>query len=651
MLEHLSPSQHRTVAAMAEAIAPPCAHLPIDAQQAGVADALDDLLGLCEPSSRRRIGLLATAMRLAPLAAGQWRTFAALPRPRREAYLRRALSGRRWDHDVAMTLRTLCEMLYAGEPRFREHVGDFNEPFKQGVPVPAETPLPVIQYPELGSGATLDCDVVIVGSGAGGATIARELAQAGIEVVLVEEGGPVERADFDGRVLHRIVKYYRDNGFTATLGGSVIPVPMGRVVGGTTVVNSGTCLRAPESLLDEWATEHGAELASPEAMGPPYDALAERLNIQPVADDVMGNNGIVVRRGAEELGLHSHPIPRPVRGCAGTGQCGFGCPRDAKQAMHLTHLPQAVERGARIYARCEVDRLLMKGARATGVSARIRDANGRPTGHILTVRAKAVFLCAGALITPVLLRRHGLGRSGGAVGRHLRIHPGSGITGRFSEVINGWQGVMQSYAIDEKLHEGILLEATFPPLGMSYSAGSLPGIGDEHAKLLSEYPHMASIGSIVSDTGSGTVRDLPVLGPTMLYRMSAEDVRRTIRATALAARVLFAAGAREVYPGLPALPVLRSPAEADALEQRSFTARDVKVSAYHPMGTARMGRDPSRSACDPSGRVHEAENVYVADTSLFPGSTHVNPQYTLMALCLNIAQRFLDAWPAGARRP
>jgi choline dehydrogenase-like flavoprotein len=632
---------------MAEAIAPPGSQLPVDANQVGVADALDDVLNRCDPPRRRRIKLLATALRLAPLAAGQWRTFAALPRERREAYLRRALSGRRWDHDVATALRTLCEMLYAADPRFREHVGDLNEPFKQGLPVPAETSLAVIQHPEIAAGATLDCDVVIVGSGAGGATVARELARAGIDVVVVEEGGPVERDDFSGKTLDRILKYYRDNGFTATLGGPVIPVPMGSVVGGTTVVNSGTCLRAPDFILDDWLRTHGAELAAPEAIGPQYDLLAERLNIQPVTDDIMGNNGLVVRRGAEALGLRSQPIPRPVRDCAGTGQCGFGCPRDAKQAMHLTLLPEAVERGARIYARCRVDRLIMKGKRATGVRARIQDAQGRATGHTLTVRAKAVFLCAGALITPILLGRARLGRSSGAVGNHLRIHPGSGITAKFSEVIHGWQGVMQSFAIDDKLHEGILLEATFPPLGMSYSAASLPGVGDEHAKLLSEYPHMASIGSIVSETGTGKVRDLPVLGPTMLYRLEAEDVRRTIRATVLAARVLFAAGAREVYPGLPAVPVLRSTGEADALEQRSFTARDLKVSAYHPMGTARMGGDPARSVCDPSGRVHETENVYVADTSLFPGSTHVNPQYTLMALCLNLAERFIDRWPVS----
>jgi choline dehydrogenase-like flavoprotein len=589
--------------------------------------------------------LLVTALRLAPVLKGKGSTFPNLERERREAYLREALARPSWDHDVVVGLRSLCEMVYAGDPRFRQHVGDFNEPYKTGVPVPPETELRVIHHPELRTSTTVDCDVVIVGSGAGGSIIARELAHAGIDVVVVEEGGPVSRDDFGGPPLHRVVKYYRDNGFTSTRGTPIIPIPMGRVVGGTPVVNSGTCLRAPDAVLHEWAEIHGATLAAPDVLGQAYDDVARRLNIQPVADDIIGNNGRVVRRGAEELKLRAQPIPRPVRDCAGTGQCGFGCPRDAKQSMHLTYLPDAVHRGARIYGLCKVDRLTLKGGRASGVVARILDEQRRSTGHKLTVRARAVFLCAGAIYTPWLLMRHGLGKKSRAVGRYLRIHPGSGTTGKFEETINGWQGVMQSFGIDEYLDEGVLLEATFPPLGMTYSAAALPSVGEEHAALLRDYPHMASIGSIVSDTSAGRVRSRPGASPLMLYRMNARDVQRTVRAISIAARVLFAAGAIEVYPGVPAVPILRSLREVGDFEQRPWTAKHLKVAAFHPMGTARMGADPAHSVCDPSGRVHGVENLYVGDTSLFPGSPHVNPQFTLMALCRNLAHRFAGAWP------
>ena len=131
----------------------------------------------------------------------------------------------------------------------------------------------------------------------------------------------------------------------------------------------------------------------------------------------------------------------------------------------------------------------------------------------------------------------------------------------------------------------------------------------------------------------------------MLYRMNPRDVRRTVQAISLAARVLFAAGALEVYPGVPSVPVLRSVREVDDFERKSWRAKELKVAAFHPMGTARMGADPARSVCDPSGRVHDVENLYVGDTSLFPGSPHVNPQFTLMALCRNLAHRFAEGWP------
>jgi choline dehydrogenase-like flavoprotein len=310
--------------------------------------------------------------------------------------------------------------------------------------------------------------------------------------------------------------------------------------------------------------------------------------------------------------------------------------------MHLTYLPDAVRRGARIYGLCKVDRLLIEGRRVTGVVASILDEQRHATGQRLTVRARAVFLCAGAIHTPALLLRHGLGRGSRAVGRHLRIHPASGVTGKFEETVNGWQGVMQPFAIEEYVSEGILLEAVFPPLGMTYSSAALPGVGEEHAALLADYPHMASIGSVVSDTGSGRVRSVPGGSSIMLYRMSPRDVRRAVRAISLGARVLFAAGALEVYPGVPAVPVLRSLGEVDDFEKRSWTARHLKVAAFHPLGTARMGTDPAHSVCDPSGRVHDVENLYIGDTSLFPGSPHANPQFTLMALCRNLAHRFAE---------
>lgn len=650
MPAQLSRGQHATIAAVADAVAPPDCGLAVSARDVDVAGALETLLADFAPSTRRMVRLMTAAVRYDPLLRGRLATFNRLPASEREAALRRMLDQPGLTHEAAVALRALCDMVFAGDGRFREAVGDDGAPAKPDEPLPPETDLPVIQHPELSADTTVECDVAIVGSGAGGATIARELAAAGLDVAVIEEGGPAHRSDFHGPPLDRIAAHYRDNGMTVTVGTPSIPVPMGCAVGGTTVVNSGTCLRAPDAVLEDWARRHGVKLAAPEAMSAAYDLVAERLNIQPVGDAIMGNNGRLVTRGAEELGLHPRPIPRPTRGCAGQGQCCCGCPRDAKQAMHLTHLPAAVADGARIYARCRVDTLYVNGRWATSVSARILDAAGRPTGHRLAVRAKAIFLCAGALWTPVLLARHGLGRASGQLGRNLRIHPGSGVTARFAERVDGWRGVMQSVSVDDRLDDGVLLEATFPPLGLSYSAGGLPGVGAEHAALLGQYAYMASIGSIVSDTSAGRVRVVPGLGPIMQYRMNATDAGRTASAIALASRILFAAGAQEVYTGVAAAPILRTVGDVAAFEATAWAPRDLKVSAYHPMGTARMGEDPRDAVCDATGRVHGTDNLYVADTSLFPNSTRVNPQFTLMALCLNLARRFLEDWPGVAAR-
>ncbi|MFQ5417900.1 MAG: GMC family oxidoreductase N-terminal domain-containing protein, partial [Myxococcota bacterium] len=255
------PARRATLTALADAVAPRCAHLPMSSAALGVVEALDALVGSFDARSRWMVKGLVTALHFAPLASGTARTFPRLSREECEAFLRRALARPGGVHDVVTNVRALYEMIFTGHPRFREHVGDRGEPFKLGLPVPEEVPLATIRHPELSASTTVESDVVVVGSGAGGATVARVFAEAGLDVVIVEEGGPPERSDFAGPVLDRLVKYCRQNGLTTTLGAPPIPVPMGRVVGGTTVMNSGTCLRAPDQVLNDWARVHGIDMA------------------------------------------------------------------------------------------------------------------------------------------------------------------------------------------------------------------------------------------------------------------------------------------------------------------------------------------------------------------------------------------------------
>jgi choline dehydrogenase-like flavoprotein len=256
----------------------------------------------------------------------------------------------------------------------------------------------------------------------------------------------------------------------------------------------------------------------------------------------------------------------------------------------------------------------------------------------LRVHARAVVLAAGAIFTPALLQRQKLCTASGQLGRNLVIHPAVGTTARFDEELRAWKGVMQNHHVDELIHDGILLEATFPPPGLGYSAGSLPGAGREQKELFADYPHMAAAGSVISDQGVGRVRALGG-GVLIRYDLAETDARKIVRGIALAARIFFAAGAKRVYPMLPGLPAIDSPDDVQLIEEGRWKPGELKVSAYHPMGTARMGADPRSSVTDGFGQTHDVPGLWVLDASLVPASTVVNPQITVMALAARGARR------------
>src|SRR5439155_18537801 len=227
---------------------------------------------------------------------------------------------------------------------------------------------------------------------------------------------------------------------------------------------------------------------------------------------------------------------------------------------------------------------------------------------------RGVVIAAGAPFTPGLLARSGY-RSR-ALGRNLRVHPDTAVVGMFDERIEGWRGVMQSYLVDALASRGILLEATFPPPGLGYAEAGMRLTAAERKNLLARTPNMVVIGTLVSDTASGRVRSLgPGRTPLMWYSLSRTDARRTLEGMLLAARILFAAGATEVYPLLSGAGGLGSPAEARECLERTWPPAALRLSAYHPMGTVRMGADPG-GALDDARRVRGADRLVVTDASV-----------------------------------
>jgi choline dehydrogenase-like flavoprotein len=493
----------------------------------------------------------------------------------------------------------------------------------------------IIQSKELNADVSEKVDVCIIGSGAGGAVMAKELSEGGHSVVVVEEGGYFTRKDFNQKILDAFALMYRDFGFTTTLGIPSIPIPTGRCVGGTTVINSGTCFRVPDYILKKWEKDFGLEGLTSESLRPSFERVEEIISVAPVSLEVMGKNALVFKRGAEALGLKGGAIPRNSRDCRGCGVCAFGCPSDAKQAMHLTYLPLASQLGAKVYANCRAERILTEQGKARGVEGVFLDQKTNKKAYKMKVEARMVVLAANALFSPALLLRNKLANSSGQVGKNLRIHPASRAAALFDEEIEGWKGVPQSYYVDEYFEEGIMLEGIFTP--PSYGAANVPFIGKELKELMKDYRHFAAFGVMVSDTSRGRVRIDRKGRPLITYRMNREDARKMNRGVAIISEIFFAAGAKKVFPFLPDLPEINAREEVDKIRKRKAKATDFGMMAFHPMGTCRMGRNPKKSVVNSHCESHDVAHLFICDGSVFPSSLGVNPQLTIMAFATHTA--------------
>ncbi len=488
-------------------------------------------------------------------------------------------------------------------------------------------------------------EVVVIGSGAGGAVVARELAARGRDVALVEEGGFFTGKDFTGDPRTMIDLLYRNRGLTGAFGRPTIPIPLGRCVGGTTTINSGTCYRTPDYVLDDWAARFGVAGAREADLRPYFERVEAEINVRPVPDDTYGRNSRLFERGAAALGYTGARIPRNERGCLGTGVCAFGCPQDAKQATHVSYVPRALADGARLFTRCRVDRILLSAGRAVGVVGRFVDGNDRDTGHELRLLARHVVIACGALLTPALLERSAVPDPSGRRGRNLHIHPATRVGALFDEEVRGWEEVPQAYNVDHFTREGIFIQGQFVPPAMAGPA--LPGVGAAHKTLMARYRHLGSFGALISDESAGRVRAGGGRWPRVTYQLGSADAHRLARAIGLTAEIFFAAGAREVYSGVHSQPVLRTIDEARALQGATPAAVDLEMMAFHPQGTARMGEDPRVAVTDSVGRVHGTPGLWVGDASLFPSSCKVNPQLTIMALATRLAEHLAAELPAA----
>jgi choline dehydrogenase-like flavoprotein len=475
-----------------------------------------------------------------------------------------------------------------------------------------------------------ECDVAIVGSGAGGAVAAATLAEAGLDVLVLEAGDHYNRENYPADRLEAITELYRDAGLTIAAGRPPIPVPVAKAIGGTTVINSGTCFRPPDAILENWRAEHGVSWAGD--LDEDYAEAEEFLRVTQLDPERMGRNGQLAMEGAEALGASGAPIHRNAGNCVQCSSCPYGCEIDAKRGMHVSYLPRAVAAGARVRAGVEAQRILVEDGRAVGLACSVRDAGGRDRAYEVRAR-RAVIAAGGAFGTPELLLRSALG--GDQVGRNFHIHPACWVGARYEEEVRGWEGVMQSFYVDQWEPQGVLLEATFTPL--AFGGAWLAGTGAEHQRSLLEFGHVGSIGVHLCDRSQGRVGLGNDGAIRASYKLTREDADRIHYGIARAAEVHFAAGATEVYPNVPRFGTLAR-GDLPAFEAARLKPSELRLEAFHPMGTARIAADPRRGVCAPDGSVRGTENLYVADASLFPSSVGVNPMMTIIAFAKQVSR-------------
>ena len=504
----------------------------------------------------------------------------------------------------------------------------------------------IVHARDLDRGFDEGCDVVVVGSGAGGAVVATHLAEAGHRVIVLEEGPhytPDEVASFTPSQAMR--KMWREGGMLTAMGiGStpMIAITVGRNVGGSSVHTGGVCFRIPDHIHHAWVHEHGLDELSAKHLERAYEDVEKRCHVVEVPEEARSESTRRLVAGAEKLGISFHPMRRNTIDCEGNGVCNFGCPKKAKQSVDLAYLPKAIAKGARLYSDTLVERVLLERDRAVGVEGWTLKAGPKPNvkAHRFRVRANAVVAACGSLHTPMLLMASGLAAR--HLGHNLTLHPSTRISAMFDDPVNGWDGALQAVFSEHFHRDNITLVGVYTAVNVL--AGGLPGVGPAHRKIVERMPNLAVMGGLVHDSPGGVVR-MPPGGrePILTYEMAPQDLLSVRRTMTILGEIAFAAGAREIFVPVFGTPGFRDVASLRRFEHEPIDPRRVECMSFHPLGSARMANDPRRGVTTPSGEVYGVRGLYVADGSILPTSIGVNSQVPIMAMATRIA------WLLGER--
>ncbi len=493
----------------------------------------------------------------------------------------------------------------------------------------------------------IECDVAIVGSGAGGGITAEILAEAGLAVVIVEEGPLRSSRDFDMREATAYPALYQESAARKTRD-KAITILQGRCVGGSTTVNWTSSFRTPARTLEHWRTRHGLDGFTPEALAPWFERVEQRLSIAPWAVPPNENND-VLRRGAAALGIPTAAIRRNVSNCFNLGYCGMGCPTNAKQSMLVTTIPAALERGATLFVQTRVESLQLQGDRIESLRCLPVALDGSAAGAPATsVRARHVVVAGGAINSPALMLRSKLPDPHGLLGRRTFLHPVVISAALFDEAVEGWKGAPQTVYSDHFLETqpidgdiGYKLEA--PPIHPVIFASTLPGYGREQSDLLAQFPKTHALLALMRDgfheqSPGGRVMLRDDGSPVLDYPLNDFVMDGARRAFLSMAEIQFAAGAKVVQPVHEMAQRYTSWAQArEAIAALPMKPLLTRVVSAHVMGGCGMAGDERRGVVRPDGSHWQVANLSVHDGSIFPTSIGANPQLSIYGIVNRLA--------------
>lgn len=488
---------------------------------------------------------------------------------------------------------------------------------------------------------TLETDLCVIGSGAGGAMAAMAAAETGVSVLLLEAGAHLTPRDMSQREEQMFPRLFWDSGGRTTKDRAV-KIHQGRGVGGSTLHNLNLCKRVPEPILKQWRRDAGLSKLTPDALDRLYGEVEAMLQVSEVEPERWSRHNRLLQEACAKLGWRGAGLKHNRSGCVQSGFCEVGCAYDAKNNAAKVLVPRLVKAGGQVLAHCQAVRLVLERGEVTGVEAAALDPHTRQPKGAVRIKARRVCLSASATATAAILLRSGVPDKSRTTGNALRIHPAAICAGEFDEPVRAWEGIPQSYECTELLdleredgHRTWIIPAFAHPVG---TATMMPGHGPAHRAMMQRYPHLAVLTALIHDLTRGEVRPDGDLGLTIDYWPDQGDREELAHGLWGCAKLLFAAGAKKVF--IPtARPIELLPGDdLERLKTFEIKRGDLDLVAVHPMSSVPMGDDPARSAVDSEGRHHAVKNLFVADGSLFPTSIGGPPQLSIYALGLHVGR-------------